>query len=159
MYLLDSDVLINAKNAHYAFDLVPGFWRWLEAAHLDGRVFTVEKVVDEVMGRGDELSEWMGRQPDTFKLKPTASQSGSFTRVSTWATQADYRQGAADVFLDAADYYLVAQALALGYTVVTQEKPAQVSQKRIKIPDACGALGVPCVSLFDMLKRERANLS
>lgn len=159
MYLLDSDVLINAKNAHYAFDLVPGFWRWLEAAHLDGRVYTVEKVVDEVMGRGDELSEWMGRQPDTFKLKPTAAQASSFQQVSTWASQADYRQGAADVFLDAADYYLVAQALALGYTVVTHEKPAQVSQKRIKIPDACNALRVPCVSLFDMLKTEHATLS
>jgi Domain of unknown function (DUF4411) len=39
MYLLDSDVLISAKNLHYAFDLVPGFWSWLEQAHRDGRVF------------------------------------------------------------------------------------------------------------------------
>jgi hypothetical protein len=26
-YILDSDVLITAKNSYYAFDLCPGFWR------------------------------------------------------------------------------------------------------------------------------------
>gem|GEM_PF-6918350 len=32
-YLLDSDVLIRAKNDHYGFDFCPGFWDWLEAAN------------------------------------------------------------------------------------------------------------------------------
>lgn len=33
MYLIDSNVLIEAKNRYYAFDIAPGFWTWLEQAH------------------------------------------------------------------------------------------------------------------------------
>ena len=49
MYVLDSDVFINAKNRHYGFDIVPAFWEWLDQAHADGRVFTVTACADEVM--------------------------------------------------------------------------------------------------------------
>jgi hypothetical protein len=38
MYLVDADVFIEAKNKHYAFDVVPGFWDWLLAANADGMV-------------------------------------------------------------------------------------------------------------------------
>jgi uncharacterized protein DUF4411 len=31
-YLLDTDVFIQAKNLHYAFDVCPGFWSWLDRA-------------------------------------------------------------------------------------------------------------------------------
>ncbi|WP_083819642.1 DUF4411 family protein [Pseudofrankia inefficax] len=39
MYLVDSDVLITAKNTYYAFDIVPAFWDWLARAHAAGQVF------------------------------------------------------------------------------------------------------------------------
>ncbi|WP_295699134.1 DUF4411 family protein [Lapillicoccus sp.] len=157
MYLIDSDVLIDAKNHHYGFDLVPGFWDWLAQAHVDGRVFTVAQVVDEILAGGDELSEWMDAQPNSFKLQPQASDAPSLQRVAEWAVSAPYRQGAADTFLATGDYFLVSQARSLGYTVVTREKPAPQSEKRIKIPDACNAVGVPWTSLFDMLKTEGAR--
>jgi hypothetical protein len=57
-----------------------------------------------------------------------------------------------------ADYYLVAQARAGGRTVVTHEKP-EVSRRRIKIPNACIALGIPHVTPFEMLRRERARFT
>ena len=40
--------------------------------------------------------------------------------------------------------------------MVTHEVPA-ASPKKIKVPDACIALGVECVSPFGMLRRERAR--
>ena len=57
-------------------------------------------------------------------------------QVSTWATSQSYEPGAVNGFLQVADYYLVAFALAHGHTVVTHEV-ASNSPKRIKIPDAC----------------------
>ena len=99
MYLVDSDVLIGAKNFHYAFDLAPGFWEWMAQAHLAGRVFCVQRVVEEIMAGGDELSEWMADQPDTFKLKPQASDAPALSQLSDWAYNAHYRQGAAETFL------------------------------------------------------------
>lgn len=160
MYLIDSDVMITAKNFHYGFDLAPGFWQWMSQAHLDGKVFTVQAVVDEVIGAGDELSQWVAAQPASFKLKPQPSDATALQTVSNWAVGAvgaPYRQGADQVFLAAADYFLVAQALSLGYTVVTGEQPAPLGISRIKIPDACAAVGVPWMSLFQMLKAEGAK--
>lgn len=159
MYLLDSDVFIDAKNRHYGFDIVPAFWGWLSQANLDGRVFTVERCAQEVIAGGDELTDWMKAQASTFAIKPSADDQFDLQTVSRWATSAGYRQGAAAEFLAAGDYFLVSQALSLGYTVVTQEEPAPLSQKKIKIPDACKGVGVPWMSPFRMLRIEGARFT
>ena len=159
MYLLDSDVFIDAKNRHYGFDIVPAFWDWLSQAHADDRVFTVEHCAQEVIAGGDELADWMKAQAPTFAIKPSPADQPALQTVSRWAPSAGYRQGAVAEFLAAGDYFLVAQALSLGYTVVTQEEPAPLSQKRIKIPDACKAVGVPWMSPFRLLRIEGARFT
>ena len=60
-YLLDADVFIRAKNLHYGLDFCPGFWDWLVAGNDSGRVFSIEKVGDEVQAGADELSD-LGRR-------------------------------------------------------------------------------------------------
>ncbi len=59
-------------------------------------------------------------------------------------------------FLSVGDYFLVCHALGHCMTVVTHEIPSN-SKRRIKIPDACRALGVQFMSPFEMLREERAN--
>lgn len=159
MYLLDSDVFIDAKNRHYGFDIVPAFWDWLVQAHESGRVFTVERCSQEVIAGGDELADWMKARLPSFALKPSGDDQAALQTVSQWASSAGFRPGAAAQFLGAGDYFLVSQALSLGYTVVTQEEPAPLSQKRIKIPDACKAVGVPWMSPFRMLRAEGARFN
>lgn len=158
MYLLDSDVFIQAKNRHYGFDIVPAWWDWLEQEHQNGRVFTVETCRDEVIAGGDELADWMAAQPATFSIKSGAGDQASLRRVAQWAAGGtQYRQGAISKFLAAGDYFLVSQALSLGYTVVTHEEPAPLAEKRIKIPDACNAVAVPWMSPWRMLRVESAQ--
>ena len=43
-YLLDTNVLLQAKNLHYGFDFCPAFWDWLKKANTNGLVFSIEKV-------------------------------------------------------------------------------------------------------------------
>lgn len=158
MYLLDSDVFIQAKNRHYGFDIVPAWWDWLEQQHQAGQVFTVEACRVEVLAGQDELAAWMRAQPVSFAIKPAGSDQTALAQVAQWATSSQqYDQGAINQFLAAGDYFLVSQALALGYTVVTHEEPAPQSVKRIKIPDACGAVGVPWMSPWKMLRQESAR--
>jgi len=57
-YLLDSNVFIEAKRRYYGFDFCPAFWDWLIEAAGKGLVFSVEKVRDELITGGDELSDW-----------------------------------------------------------------------------------------------------
>ena len=77
--------------------------------------------------------------------------------VAQWVTvQGNYSPGAVNTFLQAADYYLVAHALARGDTVVTHEVP-RPSVHRVMIPNVCVGLGVPYINPFQMLSRERAR--
>jgi hypothetical protein len=155
-YLLDADVFITAKNLHYGFDFCPAFWDWLIEQHRVGRVFSIEKVGGEILGLGDELSVWAAARGDDFFRKPDASVLPSLAAVSTWASSHQYEPAAINTFLRIADYYLVSQAHAWGYTVVTHEVPAP-SAKKIKIPNACIGLGIRCVTPFEMLRTERAR--
>ena len=61
-----------------------------------------------------------------------------------------------DDFLQTADHYLVGQALAAGYTVVTLEDPAN-SRRKVKIPNVCTGVGVSWIDTFDMLRLEHAR--
>lgn len=55
-YLIDSNVLIEAKNRHYGFDFCPAFWTWLVDSNLRCRVFSIERVKHELVKGDDELA-------------------------------------------------------------------------------------------------------
>jgi hypothetical protein len=155
-YLLDSDVFIQAKNLHYGLDFCPAFWDWLIASNAAGLVFSTEKVGDEIGAGADELAGWAAGRGPGFFLKPDAAILPALARVSSWATGQSYEPAAVSTFLQVADFYLVAHALAHGHVVVTHELAA-ASTKKIKIPNACIGVGVKCMSPFEMLRHERAR--
>ena len=74
-YLIDACVLIEAKNRHYGLDFVPAFWDWIRTAHQRELVYTVDRVLREVLLGRDELSDWIGRMPPTFSLKETSADT------------------------------------------------------------------------------------
>ena len=155
-YFLDADVFIRAKNLHYGLDFCPAFWEWLIENNAAGTVFSVEKVGDEVLAVADELSEWAEARGAGFFLRPGVAVFPSLAAVSTWATGQRYEPSAINMFLQVADYYLVAQAHAGRHTVVTHEVPSG-STRKIKIPDACIGLGIKCMTPYEMLRHERAR--
>jgi hypothetical protein len=57
-YLLDANVFIQAKNLYYGFDFCPAFWEWLIKNNASGKIFSIEKVGDEIDAGTDELSTW-----------------------------------------------------------------------------------------------------
>ncbi|HVX98405.1 MAG TPA: DUF4411 family protein [Pseudorhodoplanes sp.] len=155
-YLLDANVFIQAKNLHYGLDFCPAFWEWLIANNAGGNVFSIEKVGDEIAAGGDDLSDWAAQRGDGFFLKPDAALLPALGTVSAWANGQNYEPAAVNTFLQVADYYLVAHALAHGHTVVTHEIAA-ASTKRIKIPNACIGLNVKFMTPYEMLRHERAR--
>ena len=155
-YLLDANVFIQAKNLHYGLDFCPAFWEWLIRSNVAGKIFSIEKVGDEIDAGGDELSDWADERGPGFFLKPDAGMVPALGAVSTWATGQDYEPAAVNTFLQVADYYLVAHALAHGHTVVTHEIPSD-SKKRIKIPNACIGIGVKFMTPYELLRHERAR--
>lgn len=155
-YLLDANVFIQAKNLHYGFDFCPAFWDWLIQRNGTGLVASIEKVGDELQAGADTLSEWTKERGKSFFLAPDNALLPALARTSAWANAQGYEPAAVATFLQVADYWLVAHALAHQCVIVTHEVPAQ-SVRKIKIPNACLGLGIQCVSPYEMLRKERAR--
>jgi hypothetical protein len=156
-YLVDSDVMIDAKNRHYPFDVCPGFWDWLVDANANGLVYSVAKVREELCAQEDELTKW-AKAHDDFFLDVDSKTAMAMGDVATWVTtrKPEYIAAARAEFLDAADYYLVSHAKAHGFVVVTAEVPADTVNK-VKIPNACKELQVAYTDVFSMLKTQGAR--
>lgn len=152
--ILDANVFITAKNTYYGLDLVPAFWSWLEDQALRGTLASTDLVYDELKGGGDDLAEWVKDHRDTlFHLESTtAAVAGYVASLDTWARAEGYKPHVVADFLDCADPFLVGVGAEFGHVVVTQETPAGSKRKKVKIPDACKHLGVPCENTFEMMR-------
>lgn len=155
-YLLDANVFIQAKNLHYGFDFCPAFWNWIERENTAGRVFSIQRVGDELKAGADELSQWAARMGDKLFLVPDQTLLPALPPVSAWVSTQSYSPAAINTFLQVADYYLVAHALARGDIVVTHEVAAP-SVHKVKIPNVCIGMGIKCITPFEMLRTERAR--
>ena len=82
VYLLDSNVFIQAKNLHYGFDFCPAFWEWLAEQNRKGRVHSIEKVGSELAAGEDELSDWAEKLSNVFFLPPDQPMLQTLSTVS-----------------------------------------------------------------------------
>ncbi len=120
------------------------------------RVFSIEKVGDELRAGGNELAVWANARGDAFFLKPDDPLLGSLAAVAEWIGNQTYRPAAVRVFLEDPDYYLVAHAHAHGHAVVTHEVPSD-GVRQVKIPNVAIGMKVKCMTPFEMLRLERAR--
>lgn len=158
-YLLDAGVFIEAKRRFYGLDFCPGYWAWLMREATTGTLRSIERVADEIGAQQDELSAWAATLPRGFFLRPDATFSTAFQRVSQWALTSGFQSAAYNEFLDVADSFLVAQALSGDHTVVTLEKPATTpSRRKIKVPDACAGVGVRCMTPYALMRLQGVRL-
>ena len=155
-YLLDANVFIQAKNLHYGLDFCPAFWEWLITHDAAGTVSSIDKVGDELAAGADELTVWAGQRGNGFFRRTDAAVAARFGEVSAWVTGQQYEPAAVNTFLQVADFYLVAHALAGGHVVVTHEVAAN-SARRVKIPNVCVGLGLRFMTPYEMLRIERTR--
>lgn len=165
-YLLDSDILIAAKNLHYRPSFCLGFWEWVENGNLADKIFSIDYVYHElqVSDDSDFLKTWSQEKNanDGFFLS-TENCLTQWGNIAKWAGSKGYKESAIDKFLspNAADAWLIAFALskkqANEYTIVTNEVSAPLSKNSIKLPDAAHAMGVPVIKLYDLLSLHAEN--
>ena len=148
--------LLLQKNLHYGFDFCPGFWDWIIHAHQNGKVFSIDKVQDEINIAEDELKRWAKKVDSKFFLRPDENIFPALEKISNWTNSRNYDSAAVEMFLRSTDCYLVAQAMMADLLVVTHEIPS-ISLKKIKIPNVCIGLQIKFVTPFEMLRRERVR--
>lgn len=170
MYLLDSNVFIEASNRYYTFDICPGFWKWLDLAVQQGIACSIDHIYDELTPKNpgkdkEALAQWCKESKSSRRTK-----KGMFIETSDEKTQkiytsivefvndnSRYTPPAKKRFLSKADPWLIAKAKSTGRIVVTHEVYDQGSRKSVKIPNVCEKFSVPYANTFDMLRDARVK--
>lgn len=156
MRLLDANAFMEAKRLYYSFRIAPGFWEWLLDQFRSKKIASIKAVYDEIAAGDDELSEW-AKSPDLEDvwLTDSAASVSALSELAGWATHRDrvFKASAIDEFMASADFRLVAQAKAIGATVVSRETSEPHSRRRIKLPDAAHAIGVRTQQPFSVYEQ------
>lgn len=139
-FLLDANPFIEAKNRYYGFGLCPRFWKALIAQHNNDRVFSIDRVFDELIDEGDQLSDWAkDTAPATF-FKKTQDHAviDMFQKMLAWVSaQPQFTSAAKAEFASVADGWAMAYAKVNGFTIVTHEEFAPLAQKKVPMPNVC----------------------
>ncbi len=159
MYLLDSNIFIQAKNFYYSFDICPGFWDWMDHAVSKCDVRSIIKIYDELADGNDELATWIkDRKGDgRFLGVSDAPTQMAFREIAAAVQRGSYHDAAKANFLAKADPWLIAKARVTGAIIVTHEKASADAKKRIPIPNICDAFSVSHIDTFTLLRSQTAS--
>ncbi len=142
-FVLDANVFIEAHRRYYAFDICPGYWAALTGHHAGGRLCSIDRVRDEILGQADALSQWARQLPGSFFAGTgDPSVAAWFGRIIAWVqAQFQFFLAAKEAFAAGADGWLIAYAKAQGLVITTNEVPNPAIKRRVPLPDVCTAFG------------------
>ena len=85
VYVLDTNVFVQAHRRHYAFELCPGFWDCLIHYHQVGRIVSIDRVRAEILA-GDALETWArdSAPPSLFASTAEAPITNHYAAMVGW---------------------------------------------------------------------------
>lgn len=141
-YLFNTNIFIRSKH-EMPTDLWPTFWIRMADLISRGLIASSVKVQEEINRGNDELTDWMRKHATSdFYIDIDAAIMQKYMEVQRWANDMGFTQSAKEEFASVADPYLVSTASAKDMTLVTYETSDPMRRRRVKIPDACMAMGV-----------------
>lgn len=152
-YIFDTNIFIRSKN-EMPMEIWPTFWRRMTEIINSGQVYSCIKVKEEIDKGNDELTTWIhDNASDSFYFAIDEEVLDKYAETQNWAqNNTMFNDTARQEFATVADAFIVATAAAKDLTLVTYETPNPFSKKRVKIPDACNAMGVRFCDLNAALK-------
>ena len=152
MYIFDASVLIRANNEYYPMDRFWQVWEWLEKQAIDGNLKIPFEIFQELLNYNDNLSEWSTKRrgslvidEDVVNLERTISDGYGFTAMPT---EEQLDKMGRDPFLLSYCLNDFPNRIAVSHE---SSKPSRMNAN-MKIPDACGKLGIPHRTLSMVLK-------
>lgn len=158
IYLLDTNVYIEAKNRYYRMAICPGFWDWMDLQFASGQVSSIRMVYDELSKNDDALSKWVKNRQQHFAEVDDEKTQEVFTDIVQFVMEhPEYSEPHRSNFLAVADPWLIAKAKTIGAIVVTHESLVPSGSKKVKIPNICREFGVDFCNTFDLLESVAAQ--
>lgn len=149
-YLLDANIFIQSRK-QLPMDVWVSFWNRFAELVQSGNLMSSDKVKEEI--ENDEIFDWLKEKiPSGFFVPEDVATLNYYRDLQNWAANQNFTDAAKIEFATVADAFVIAMAKAKNMTVVTFEKSNPVSKKKVKIPDACAAVGVRCCDLNTALR-------
>jgi hypothetical protein len=154
MYSIDTNIYLDWWVRRYPEDIFPTYRSQVEDLIAAGKWLAVEQVQYEINHVGTaDLKTWAKSQRNQF-----IAHDGSLIVEANKITTSF--PGLIDTYAtyDEADRYVIALAKLKGWAVVTHETPARSKRHALRthfIPDVCKAIGVPCIDLLELMRREK----
>lgn len=148
-FCLDTNIFIEPWTKYYSMDICPDYWEILDSLAHKGIIFCTMEVKREIEKTSDDLSEWFKYRPHFFR----ELNDRVFINI-----RKIYENPVHERLVDntksrsLADPWVIAHAMAEQATVVTKEFLEARTTKRIKIPNICQNLGVPCIDEFEFIR-------
>ncbi|HEV8723569.1 MAG TPA: DUF4411 family protein [Candidatus Binatia bacterium] len=154
MYSLDTSFFMDWHARYYPLDLFPTLERNIVSMIAAGTCGAVDLVREEIDAVGTPgLRAWALNQSGLFlRMIPEVQMEAA-------AIEARYPELMDPKALnESADAYVIALAKHRDWVVVSQETSVQEKHRPRQsyfIPDVCRDLGIPCVNLLGMMRREK----
>lgn len=148
-YSFDTSAFINGWHEIFKPPMFEPIWDEIAKMIVQGRVLALDEVKREVKRKDDNVWRWARDKRGLFV--PLGRDVQEATKEVLVACPRLMAQHGAN--RNSADPFVVGLALARDGTVVTQETLGK-SQKRPRIPDACAAVGVRCITLPDFVAEQ-----
>ncbi len=161
-YLLDANVLITPYRSYYPFDFAKYYWDFLLERAMANDVSSIDKVGDEILRGGDELSAWFDDNFRTYCIDTQTEEvlQAYQTLVNRVNTSTRYSQRAKDEFMEAANadtwllaYCLAEQNVGNDICIVTFEVYNNTVRRKVPIPNICEDFNLDYCDCFELLRR------
>ena len=158
-FWIDTNVLIQARNGPYGFEIAPAFWTSLDELSNRGQIRCSSLVYDElVAGVQDDLAMWIrDRRRTGLVVEPNSAVQVALREIADYV-KSNFPANRAATFLRGADPWGIAHGLVSGGTVVTQETRVPAKSTKVKIPNVCDEFGVRWINTYQMLRELGVSL-
>ncbi len=141
-------------NRTYPLDMFKPVWDKVEEMIESQELISIEEVFIELEAQDDALLDWAKAKRSNGFFKPLSAdiQGNAKKILMTHPNLIDLKKSKSS-----ADVFLIALAMAVNGSVITEEKPSGGPQKS-KIPDVCSHYSIKCISLLGMLREAGFSL-
>ncbi len=153
LYLLDTNVLIDANRDYYPIGRVPEFWSWLVDCAAKQKAKVPLEIYGEVCsGKEDRLVRWLKDRKDTMVLDENVDIGLIDQVMARYAPDLNDE----DIRKLGRDPFLIAYALCnptQRFVVTTEVSKPRKKRANRHIPDVCEDLHLRCYNTFDLIKQ------
>lgn len=155
MIILDTNVLIEAQQGPYDFDMCPGFWDLLKEQFTGRRLASIDWVHRELSAKEDQLKEWADEMADLgfFHESDPSEVQKAYQQVVSWVGgERRFKEPAKQRFMAKADGWLIAFAIVHRCRIATNEVYNPSTSAHVKIPVVSRQFGIECLKTRELVK-------